>query len=112
MVKTILKTGCKNSGKPGRPFIVIVHLQGYFAPESAPIKVKKEEGSKHIRRSAAEVKGKGEVFVDHSEQVGPPIRLTLGDDRLPLGLWKSIEHMRKGEKARIMVKPKYGYDSP
>tara|TARA_B110000305_G_C19177096_1_gene510167 strand:+ start:467 stop:763 length:297 start_codon:yes stop_codon:yes gene_type:complete len=31
---------------------------------------------------------------------------------LPEGLWKSIEHMRKGEKARIMIKPKYGYNNP
>jgi FKBP-type peptidyl-prolyl cis-trans isomerase 2 len=35
--------------------------------------------------------------------------LTLGDDRLPYGLWKAIEHMRKGEKALVMIKPKYGY---
>jgi len=39
-----------------------------------------------------------------------PIQLTLGDDRLPYGLWKSIEHMRKGELSQIMVKPKWGYN--
>jgi len=58
------------------------------------------------------VKQRGEVFVDHWDaNNGQPISLTLGDDRLPYGLWKSIEHMRKGEKARIMVKPKWGYNS-
>jgi hypothetical protein len=34
----------------------------------------------------------------------------LGDDRLPYGLWKSIEHMRIGETSRIMIKPKWGYN--
>jgi len=31
--------------------------------------------------------------------------MTLGDMRLPSGLWKSIEHMRKGEIAKIWIKP-------
>jgi hypothetical protein len=29
---------------------------------------------------------------------------------LPYGLWKSIEHMRKGEISRIMCKPKHAYN--
>ena len=28
---------------------------------------------------------------------------------MPYGLWRAIEHMRKGEKARVMIKPAYGY---
>lgn len=28
---------------------------------------------------------------------------------MPHGLWRSIEHMRKGEKSLIMIKPKWGY---
>lgn len=59
--------------------------------------------------AADDIEGRGEVFVDHSET---PIQLTLGDDRIPYGLWKSIEHMRAGEKSRIMVKPRWGYDNP
>lgn len=35
--------------------------------------------------------------------------MTLGDPKVPYGLWRAIEHMRKGEKARIMIKAPYGY---
>lgn len=63
----------------------------------------------HIRIAADDITGRGEVFVDHTEN---PIQLTLGDNRLPYGLWKSIEHMRVGEKARIMIKPRWGYNNP
>ena len=41
-----------------------------------------------------------------------PFKMELGDERVPHGLWKAIEHMRKGEKARIMVKSAYGYAYP
>ena len=44
-----------------------------------------------------------------SEKPQEPIKLTIGDERLPHGLWRSLEHMRKGERARIMIKPKFGY---
>jgi len=92
-----------------------VNLIGYFAP----FEDKNEEGKeadppqtkvpgKHIRRPAEDIEGRGEVFVDHWE--GNPINLTLGDDRLPYGLWKALEHMRRGETSRIMIKPKYGYN--
>lgn len=67
---------------------------------------------KHIRVNADEIKEKGEVFVDHYDKSDPPqnpIKLTIGDERLPHGLWRAMEHMRKGERARIMMKPKYGY---
>lgn len=37
------------------------------------------------------------------------MQLQLGDNRVCYGLWRAIEHMRKGEKSRIMVKPSYGY---
>lgn len=37
--------------------------------------------------------------------------MLLGDESLPFGLWRSIEHMRKGEKALIMIKPKWGFGS-
>ncbi len=40
------------------------------------------------------------------------MEITLGDERVPYGLWKSIEHMRKGERSLIMVKPKWGYARP
>jgi hypothetical protein len=88
-------------GKPGRPYIVKVSLLGYFAPEvelsGAPEETKtKNVDDSHIRLPADIIKGRGEVFVDHSTS---PIQLTLGDDRLPFGLWKAIEHMRKGEKS-------------
>jgi len=43
---------------------------------------------------------------------GEAIKITLGDESLPYGLWKSIEHMRRGEKSLIMVKPKWGYGKP
>ena len=106
-------------GKPGKPYIVTVGLLGYFAKKEdlvgdegeqagvAPTETKKVT-SKHIRIAADEIDERGEVFVDHEEK---PIKLTLGDDRLPYGLWKSIEHMRKGEKSRIMIKPAWGYNS-
>ena len=35
--------------------------------------------------------------------------MTLGDPKVPYGLWRALEHMRKGERARIMVKAAYGY---
>jgi len=71
----------------------------------------KSEGESHVRIPADEIKGEGEIFVDHYfANEGATINITLGDDRLPIGLWKSIEHMRKGEKARIMIKPKWGYN--
>jgi hypothetical protein len=113
VIKTILEVGESGLGKPGKPYIVKVNLLGYFAPKEegqAPeeFKTKKVEDT-HIRHPAEKIKGKGEVFVDHTET---PIQLTLGDDRLPYGLWKAIEHMRKGEKSLIMVKPKWGYNYP
>ena len=43
---------------------------------------------------------------------GGAIKITLGDDSLPYGLWKSIELMRRAEKSLIMVKPKWGYGRP
>lgn len=48
---------------------------------------------------------KGEIFLDKPE----PFELILGDPKVPYGLWRAIEHMRKGERARIMVKAAYGY---
>ena len=48
---------------------------------------------------------KGEVFIDKQE----PFQMTLGDPKVPYGLWRALEHMRKGERARIMVKAAYGY---
>ena len=38
--------------------------------------------------------------------------MTLGDPEIPYGLWRGIEQMRRGEKSRIMVKPRYGYAMP
>ena len=38
-----------------------------------------------------------------------PFEMTLGDPSVPVGLWRAIEHMRRGEKSRVMVKPAWGY---
>ena len=67
-------------GKPGRPYVVSISLKGYFSDKT--------------------------VFEDHGEE---RLKVVLGDPAVPYGLWKSIEHMRKGERALIMVKPKHGY---
>jgi len=56
--------------------VVVVNLKGYFSDK--------------------------QVFEDHADE---KIKIVLGDEAVPYGLWKSIEHMRKGEKALIMVKP-------
>ena len=37
------------------------------------------------------------------------VKITLGDDRIPIGLWKAIEHMRRGEKSLISIKPKWAF---
>ena len=117
VTKTILEVGANDVGKPGKPYIVTVSLLGYFAAETIqdyaqdpsepqPIKTK-DVSETHIRLPADQVGERGEVFVDHWDK---PIKITLGDDRLPIGLWKSMEHMRRGEKARIMIKPAWGYN--
>ena len=51
---------------------------------------------------------KGEVFLSKPE----PFQMTLGDPTVPYGLWRAIEQMRRGEKSKIMVKPRYGYAMP
>ena len=66
-------------GKPGRPYEVTVSLKGYFVERD-------------------------QTFIDV-----PEIRFTLGDERVPYGLWKGIEHMRRNEKSLIMIKPKWAY---
>lgn len=38
--------------------------------------------------------------------------MTLGDEGLPYGLWKSIELMRREERSLIMIKPKWAYGRP
>ena len=48
---------------------------------------------------------KAKVFIDKQE----PFQMTLGDPKVPYGLWRALEHMRKGERARIMVKAAYGF---
>ena len=45
------------------------------------------------------------MFLDKQE----PFELTLGDPKIPHGLWRAIEHMRKGELSRVMVKAAFGY---
>lgn len=132
VTKTILHPGDRFLGKPGKPYIVKVKLMGYFAPEKVKEVIESEEAEveveatetsenidssiktkkvtdKHLRFAADDIGCQGETFVNHTET---PIQLTLGDDRLPYGLWKAIEHMRKGERARIMIKPAYGYAYP
>jgi FKBP-type peptidyl-prolyl cis-trans isomerase 2 len=50
-------------------------------------------------------------FADKTEFVrqDEPVKVILGDPAFPYGLWKSIEHMRRGEKALVTIKPKWGY---
>ena len=87
-----------------------MNLLGYFAPVKERSNRVKEEGSTYIREEPDQIDERGEIFLDHMIANPNPIQLTIGDDRLPLGLWKSIEQMRKNELARVMIKPKYGYD--
>ena len=47
-------------------------------------------------------------FVRQDEQTA----IILGDPTVPYGFWKAIEHMRKGEKALVMIKPKWGFNHP
>lgn len=42
--------------------------------------------------------------------MGSEINIELGDPKVPFGLWKAIQEMRKGETSLVMVKPKWGYD--
>jgi FKBP-type peptidyl-prolyl cis-trans isomerase 2 len=51
---------------------------------------------------------RGETFVSQSE----PVQILLGDPKVNHGFWRAIEHMRKGEKALVMVKPAWGYAMP
>ena len=53
-------------------------------------------------------------FADKEEFVreDEPVQLILGDPTIPHGLWKAIEHMRRGEKSLIMIKPVWGYAKP
>ncbi|TNV85630.1 hypothetical protein FGO68_gene3643 [Halteria grandinella] len=61
-----------------------------------------------------------EVLIDYTAKFsdgqifdeGTNVSLTLGDEAVPYGLWKAIEHMRKGEKSLIMVKPKHAFGRP
>ena len=41
---------------------------------------------------------------------GEKISLELGDPKVPFGLWKAIQEMRRGETSLIMIKPKFGYN--
>ena len=66
-------------GKPGRPYIVKISYRAYFAG--------------------------GEEFDRHDT----PVYMALGDDRVIYGLWRAIEHMRRGEKSKIMIKPRWGW---
>ena len=61
--------------KPGKPYIVMVHALGYTKSKFCFLPLKQN------------------------------VKMTLGDARLPSGLWKSIQHMRKGEIAKIWIKP-------
>lgn len=79
-IKEILETG-EGLGKPGRPYIVKVIYKAYFSDK--------------------------EVFDSSNGEI---VSLTLGDEKIPYGLWRGIEHMRRGEKAEIMVKPKAGFN--
>lgn len=51
---------------------------------------------------------RGEIFVEQLQ----PVQVVLGDSKVSHGFWRAIEHMRRGEKALIMVKPAWGYAMP
>lgn len=46
------------------------------------------------------------------ERQDEQVQMTLGDPAVPYGLWKAIEHMRRGEKALVTIKPKWGFRHP
>lgn len=111
-------------GKPGKPFTVFVTLKGYFAshdPEASEAREtpqqeepskdqprKKRPGKRHnVSEWTGDQVQEGEVFWDTK---GKQISFELGDPKIPYGLWKAIQEMRKGERSLIMVKPAYGYD--
>ncbi|CDW79222.1 peptidyl-prolyl cis-trans isomerase fkbp62-like [Stylonychia lemnae] len=51
-------------------------------------------------------------FYDHTvfdSSNGQLIQIGLGDISWPEGLWKGIQEMRQGEKAKIKIKKKYGF---
>ena len=46
-------------------------------------------------------------FFDHTPiEEGTSVKLSLGDIAWPEGLWKGIERMRKGERAKLRIKKK------
>ena len=51
-------------------------------------------------------------FFDHTvfdSSDGKLFQISLGDISWPEGLWKAIQEMRQGEKAKIKIKRKYGF---
>lgn len=85
VTKEIMTVG-EGMEKPGKPYIVRCLVKAYFE----------------------ENKSDGDEDTIYSNP--DPIFLTLGDLRLPLGLWRSIEHMKKGEKSKIVIKPESGFN--
>ena len=66
----------------------------------------KRPGKNMNRKKYKDVEVKrGEVFIEQTEVV----EITLGDPKVNHGFWRAIEHMRRGEKSRVMVKPAWGY---
>ena len=85
----------RDLGKPGKPYTVIISIKGYFAAtngtpnEEVPIENKAKRPGKNPNRK--EFDGDkvqvGEVFWDTK---GELIEMTLGDMKVPYGLWKAI----------------------
>ena len=51
-------------------------------------------------------------FFDHTvfdSSNGQTVQISLGDISWPEGLWKGLQEMRQGEKAKIKIKKKYGF---
>jgi FKBP-type peptidyl-prolyl cis-trans isomerase 2 len=69
------------------------------------------EGPKKPNRNAVVNIDYKLYFFDHTPiEEGTEVKLSLGDITWPEGLWKGIEHMRKGESAKIRIKKKkYGF---
>jgi FKBP-type peptidyl-prolyl cis-trans isomerase len=96
VTKRILKVG-EDLGKPGRPYVVSVTITGFFA--------KPMPGGEKARKRMEDRCIVGDVFW----KTDGPISIKLGDPLIPFGLWRSIEQMRKGETARVMIKPPSAY---
>ena len=88
VVKEILEVG-ENLGKPGRPFIVTVTLQGYFA---------KPESKQTIKERVEEIKAKKRKEVRINKKQKKPPKKTFTEDGQQLQLSEE-ENSSESEEA-------------